>query len=90
MGPAIRAEEDVLYAGEPVKKGWWIVPIRWYNQEADDDDLKFTLESETMRPEGFWFVVTAILRLPPLHFKKTTKRTSYLDEITLFQIKAAL
>ena len=89
VGPAIEADGDALYAGEPVKKGWWIVPIRWYNQDTQDD-LKFTLESETVRREGFWFVVTAILRLPPLNFTKTSRRVSYLKEDTLFQIQAAL
>ena len=79
------AERDMLYAGEPVTAGFWIVSITWFNCV---DQRRHVYIKEQPRP--FYLVVNALLRVGNIPFERTSGDRYYLNDDTHAQRMGAL
>ena len=79
------AKKDMLYAGEPVTQGWWIVSITWFDCI---DQRRHVYRKREKSP--FYLVVAAFLRIGPIEFERETGGRCYMSEDTHAQILAAL
>ena len=82
---AEKVKKDVLCAGHPVKKGWWIVAVTFF-EYIDKKRYVYT----KLPPSPFYVVVTALLRIGHVEFERSSGDRHYMSADTHAQTAAAM